>query len=161
MGEISSIIHKFEDGSFLAYDRGSFDSFRVSFYKPGGTYDTSPKDTDFFYFFLSIGNNQLVWEEILTLSKSVSRKTDFEKIIIPSITSSIKESKMFYALAAAMGAEENKAGTRLGKRVKLLGCYQVLILNMKPEIAANWSRKMPGKTMDWKIIDQECKKFGF
>ena len=46
----------------------------------------------------------------------------------------------FTIIYAAMIAEENKANAILKKRIKRLGMYQVLIQNMKPEEAAQFSR---------------------
>jgi len=39
-----------------------------------------------------------------------------------------------------MIAEENKASAVLKKRIKRLGMYQVLIQNMDPNVAANYSK---------------------
>jgi hypothetical protein len=55
-----------------------------------------------------------------------------------------------------MVAEENKTNTKLGKKIKRLGVHQILIENMKPEIAANFS-----KGMKWQEISNECKIRGF
>ena len=41
-----------------------------------------------------------------------------------------------------MITEENKRNTRLGKRIKRLGMHQVLIEEIQPAIAVNFSRVM-------------------
>jgi hypothetical protein len=75
---------------------------------------------------------------------------------IPTLNNTLKEKKFFSAYAAAIIAEERRARTKLGKRVKLLGYYQVLVLGYDPQIAANWSREKK-----WWKIASECKKYGF
>ena len=56
----------------------------------------------------------------------------------------------------AMIAEENKANTKLGKKIKRLGVHQILIENITPNISANYS-----KGMKWREIEKECKERGF
>ncbi|WP_287129575.1 DUF7004 family protein [Candidatus Cyanaurora vandensis] len=55
-----------------------------------------------------------------------------------------------------MVAEENKKFTKLGKRVKHLGVYQILIEGMPAHQAANFSK---GKK--WREIATDCKNRGF
>jgi hypothetical protein len=55
-----------------------------------------------------------------------------------------------------MLAEENKANKKLGKRIKHLGVYQVLIDELPIATAANYSR---GK--NWKDLDIICQNLGF
>jgi hypothetical protein len=57
---------------------------------------------------------------------------------------------------AGMVAEENKQGTILGKRIKRLGMYQMLVNSDNPYTAANFSR---GKK--WKELDELMTKYGF
>jgi hypothetical protein len=59
-------------------------------------------------------------------------------------------------LYRGMLAEENKTRTKLGKRVKRLGMHQLLLENVTPEHAANFSK---GKT--WRHIKKECTQRGF
>ena len=55
-----------------------------------------------------------------------------------------------------MLAEENKAFTRLGKRIKRLGMHKLLIENETVADAANFMRGM-----GWRQIDAMCKERGF
>lgn len=55
-----------------------------------------------------------------------------------------------------MVAEENKLGTKLGKRIKRLGIHQVLYDRYSPAAAASFSRGLP-----WTRINNECKLRGF
>ena len=56
----------------------------------------------------------------------------------------------------AMIAEERKQYTRLGKRIKRLGIYKLLIEKSNIYEAANFMRGM-----NWKDIDELCKNRGF
>lgn len=59
-------------------------------------------------------------------------------------------------LYMAMIAEERKKFSRLGKRIKRLGIYKLLIENKDVDEAANFMRGMK-----WCEIDNICKKHGF
>lgn len=62
----------------------------------------------------------------------------------------------FFELYTTMFAEEMKANTRLGKRIKRLAVHQLLILGKKVEDVACYSRGMT-----WEQIDAECARHGF
>jgi len=68
-------------------------------------------------------------EKISLLSKNYGRSASQADII-------------FSILYMVMIAEERKAGTRLGKRIKRLGIYRLLIENMPVHKAANFMRGM-------------------
>ena len=150
------VLKMFKDNTLLLYDRGSFDEFRVSFYDNKLRYRSSPNDAQFFTFFLKMGDNEKVWRMIVDLASQIDKHTEFQNIILPTLSGSLEEEKVFSALAVAMMAEERKAKTRLGKRVKLLGCHQALMQGISPRAAAKWSRGKP-----WKEIADECTKWGF
>jgi hypothetical protein len=63
---------------------------------------------------------------------------------------------IFTILYTTMIAEENRQGTRLGKRIKRLGVTQVLLENTSPCDAACYSRGMR-----WYDIAAQCRKRGF
>ena len=81
---------------------------------------------------------------------------DIEKISQNYGSDSTEFEILFTVLYAAMVAEQNKAYTKLGKRVKRLGMHQVLLENVLPSIAANYSK---GKK--WRDLDSEMKLRGF
>src|ERR1051325_7327728 len=120
------ILKMFKDNMLLAYDRGSFDEFRVSFYDNKLKYRSSPNDAQFFTFFKTLASAEAVWQNIVGLASQIDKHTEFSNILLPNINGALEEEKVFSALAAAMMAEERKAKSKLGKRVKLLGCHQVL-----------------------------------
>ena len=63
---------------------------------------------------------------------------------------------IFSILYMAMIAEEQKKNTRLGKRIKRLGIYALLIENKTISEAANFMRGM-----GWREIDYLCRQRGF
>jgi hypothetical protein len=63
---------------------------------------------------------------------------------------------LYSIIYAGMIAEENKEGTKLGKRIKRLGMYQTLVEKIDPLVAANFSRNMK-----WQEIDEHCRQRGF
>ena len=63
---------------------------------------------------------------------------------------------IFSILYMAMIAEERKAGTRLGKRIKRLGIHKLLIENIPVREAANFMRGM-----GWRDIARLCEERGF
>ena len=71
-------------------------------------------------------------------------------------TQALEFSKIFSILYMGMLAEENKAHTRLGKRIKRLGMHKLLIENESVDTAANFMRKMK-----WYEIDSLCRSRGF
>jgi len=144
----------FSDGSFLAYTTGNFDNYRVTFFSADGTYVFSPRDTYFFDELLGFGANQSVWNSIVKVAEQINRSTNFEDVDFPVEIESLQAKKVISAIVAAMIAEERKANTKLGKRIKLLGIHQILIQGIEPKIAASWSRDKK-----WRIIDAECRKF--
>ncbi|MBK1442200.1 hypothetical protein JHJ32_19545 [Parapedobacter sp. ISTM3] len=62
----------------------------------------------------------------------------------------------FTVLYYGMIAEENKRNTKLGKRIKRLGIYQLFYEGLDPAIAADFSK---GKT--WKQLDKLMLAYGF
>jgi len=58
---------------------------------------------------------------------------------------------------AGMVAEQNKAYAVLGKRMKRLGVYQVLMLGMAPNEAANFSKGKKAR----QVLAPLCHSYGF
>jgi len=157
--EIKSLIIAFNDKTYLCYTRGAFDSWRVTFLDSEGKQTSSPKDTAFFDYFISLtqyGNTrERIFKEIKSLSRHISHNSPTELeylrdevLMVGELLSIPKEEilkfeKATMSLLAAMLSEEKKAFTKLGKKLKLLGLHQVLIGGMEPKVAANWSRGKP------------------
>jgi hypothetical protein len=149
-------LYDFQDGSYLAFDQGNFDNFRVSFYTREDKYINSPTDVELLTFLKSLNDDELTWKRVTFLAKYIHEKTNITELNFLERITNLQEQKYYYYLAAAMIAEERKDFAILKKRVKLLGIHQVIIQDMQPREAANWSK---GKR--WRDIEKECIKHGF
>ena len=126
---------------------------------------TPPRDVDYFlalkqfaykygkekiyddYVIIYNKTNKTVQEEVLTFITCLSSFYTDDKLEID---------KIFSILYMAMISEENKKYTRLGKRIKRLGIYSLLIEGKSIEESANF---MKGK--NWREIDSMCVERGF
>ena len=158
------MIKKFNDGSYLEYDRGSFDDWCVYLTKTDGT-RKPPRDTDYFQQLKELSNTygkNRVYEDYVKVyeltGKSVEDNVlnEISKISNNYGEDSLEVDIIFSILYMAMIAEENKAFTRLGKRIKRLGIYKLLIENNSVQQSANFMRGM-----GWREISDLCNERGF
>lgn len=158
------LIKSFPDGSYLEYDRGSFDDWCVYMVEPDGS-RRPPLDRDYFsdikelsrtytedalysaYVFVYDHTGKTVDENGLNAAEQASMNFG---------TDQLKIHKIFTILYMAMIAEENKKFTRLGKRIKRLGIYKLLFEGASVYEAANFMRGM-----GWRDIDALCRERGF
>ena len=124
-----------------------------------------PRDLDYFQQLRDLadkyGRNR-VYTSFVTVYELT--KKDVEGFVLEYITQLAKfygedalmADILFSTLYLAMIAEENKAYTRLGKRIKRLGVYKLLLEDCDPSTAANFMRDM-----DWTEIDSRCRAHGF
>jgi hypothetical protein len=124
----------------MVYDNGAFDAYRVSFYE-GTRRLYSPTDEQLFSELLSLGDTYDTMAVIHNNAEQINKNVDWSFVEVATVHGGLAEEKLFSALTAMMLAEEHKEGSKLGKLIKLVGCYQVLVENRLPHIAANWSRK--------------------
>ncbi|RHJ78127.1 hypothetical protein [Parabacteroides sp. AM08-6] len=161
---MGKIITTFSDGSKLEYDKGAFDEWCVYLTRPNVT-RYAPKDFQYFQRLANYGAkygfdilyNDYV--EIYNLTTKEIEETVLEKI--KEITNKYGEDALnvaidFTIIYMGMIAEENKKGTKLGKRIKRLGIYQVLKEQMHYNKAANFSK---GKK--WRELNDICLSKGF
>lgn len=158
------LLKTFSNGSTLCYDTGRFDDLCV--YLAGPTVPRhAPKDVGYFTTLLELGaahGRHKVYADFVRVYESTGRAVD-QKVfaVITEVAGSyandaLNADVVLSILHAAMVAEENKANTRLGKRVKRLGVHLVLIEGVSPAQASNFSRGMK-----WTAIDAECRRRGF
>ena len=158
-------IKTFSDGSYLEYSAGAFDEWCVYMVNPAKRFRRPPRDVDYFGFLsreASTFGARKIYDDFVEiynltsneLSQDVLAKID--DIALAYGTSSLEFSKIFTILYMGMIAEEKKAGTRLGKRIKRLGVYKLLIEGQSVDDSANFMRGMR-----WRDIDQLCKERGF
>lgn len=158
------IVRDFKDGSFLEYDKGAFDDWCVYLTRPS-VVRYAPKDYQYFKrlteYGAKYGNNQLYDDFIQFYNLTTKSLDDSVFELIDRLSEKYGDESIdiaidFSIIYMGMVAEENKAYTKLGKKVKRLGVHQVLIDGLPYHIAANFSR---GKK--WRDLDHECKLRGF
>lgn len=160
----SHIVKTFDDGSFVKYTRGNFDDWCVML--RNSNYERiCPKDIDYFSFLKKwakhFGEEQ-IYNDFVTIYNHTNNTID-ERVLslITSLSKfygnqATKFDKVFTIIYMGMVAEENKDNTHLGKRVKRLGMYKLLMQNKNAKVS---SCCMCGK--NWKEIDKMCCAYGF
>lgn len=158
-------IREFNDGSVLEYNRGSFDEWCVFLTRPGQI-AKPPRDIDYFNQIVDYGRhygNDKVYTDYCKIYDVTEKSIDSGVFkLIDDIASgydnehSLEVAIVFSVLYMAMIAEERKANTKLGKRIKRLGIHAILKEKMDIYRAANFM-----KGMKWRDIDQLCKVRGF
>ena len=157
-----TLITTFPDGSQLIFDTGQFDDWCV--YIVDNNRRVPPRDIEYFTRLNELKNihGDKVYKDFVEIYEKTNAQIKAEVLkkirdISQSYnTDALEMEKLFSILYAGMVAEENKKNTKLKKRIKRLGLHQVLIDNLKPYEAANFSR---GKK--WQEIAKECEKRGF
>ena len=159
------IIKKFNDGSFLEYNRGGFDGWCVYYTNIEGI-RKAPKDTDYFndlyQFSLKYGVDKLYHDYVKIYDRTERNINEDVLIYITQIANEYDEQDilevdiMFSILYMAMISEENKEYSKLGKRIKRLGVYSLLKENKTIEESATFM-----KGMRWRDIDKICIERGF
>lgn len=157
-------IKDFPDGTFLEYDRGQFDDWCVYMSQPNGT-RKPPLDKDYFAqlqeYAAQYGVDRIYQDYVCVynlVGKAVN-KADLDEIT--NVASyygddALEVDKIFSILYMAMIAEERKAFTKLGKRIKRLGVHKLLIEGDTVQQSANFMRGM-----GWREIDALCRERGF
>lgn len=141
-------LKQWPDGFEMVYQTGKFDDWQVSFWKDGKK--SNPTDVMMLEYLFNYDPEE-VWSAICTIGYQCYN--EFKDIVIPEINGTPQENRFFSYLAAAMVAEEKKENALLGKKVKLIGIYQVLFERMTVNEAANWSK---GK--QWFFLEDYWKK---
>lgn len=161
---MGQIIKTFSDGSFLEYDRGGFDDWCVYLTNASGS-RRPPRDTDYFTQLKDLagqfGTDKVYGDyvKVYNLTGRQVNRDSLERITMLSKEykkSAIQVDIIFSILYMAMIAEERKAGTRLGKRIKRLGIHKLLIEDRPVDEAANFMRGM-----GWRDIACLCEERGF
>lgn len=161
---MGQLIKRFENGAFLEYDRGSFDDWCVYLTQPNGS-RKPPRDTDYFsalkskavkYGIQKIYNDYIQVYELTSNEVEANSLRKISEISLGYGQDALQIDIIFSILYMAMIAEEQKKNTRLGKRIKRLGIYALLIENKTAFEAANFMRGM-----GWREIDYLCRQRGF
>lgn len=156
-------IHEFE-GILIEFDNGKFDEWCVYVKKPTEA-RLAPTDEQYFRILFELGaiyGANVIYQDFVEIFNMTSKEVD--GIVLNKIHElsqkygehSTEIKIWFTVLYAGMIAEENKAFTRLGKRIKRLGMHQAMHGLLSPEQAAKYSW---GKS--WRDLDTVMKNFGF
>ncbi len=153
-----------KNDKYLTFSRGKFDDWCVYEIDSEGV-RKPPLDIEYFneieeltQFF----SPDEIYDDFIELynetTKSFDEKViiDIEKIVEHYNSYADDMFRIFCILYMGMIAEENKRYTKLGKRIKRLGMYNLLIKRFEPEYCANFM-----KGMGWKDIDKICEEGGF
>lgn len=152
------------DGNYLCYDRGQFDDWCVYKVDENGLSE-APKDIDYFndlYEYAKIFDNDKIYNDFVIIYDMTTNI--FESNVVEEIRNLSNEYgrfsdeifRIFSTLYMVMISEQNKKNTRLGKRIKRLGVYFLLVKEEKPEYCANFMRGKP-----WQELDKLCLEGGF
>jgi hypothetical protein len=161
---MTKLVAKLSDGSYIEFDTGKFDNWCV-YLKRQNQIKYAPKDVEYFSILKKLAlkyGNQKIYTDFVRIYEATTKNIDNKVVeLINEIASDYGQDKnemdiWLTVLYAGMVAEENKEFAILKKRIKRLGVYQVLIENLSPEYAANFSR---GKK--WDELDKICRERGF
>ena len=156
---MGQIIKRFNDNLCLEIDRGSFDDNCVYVVKDGKR--TPPRDVDYFQEMRNYGEkygNARIYGDFVKIYDLVTNEWKEEHLLYVTNVSSTygadsqELDMLFTILYMGMIAEERKANTRLGKRIKRLGVHMLLLEGREVDDAANCMRGM-----NWREIDALCK----
>ncbi|MCF6357429.1 MAG: hypothetical protein L3J54_06430 [Draconibacterium sp.] len=161
---MSQKINSFSGGGYIEFDTGNFDDWCVFVTKPDGE-RFAPTDVHYFSRMQKLGSkygSQKIYDDFVVIFNRTSKNTD--PLVFKLISTLCEYYKndsreieiWFNVLYAGMIAEENKQFAILKKRIKRLGMHQILIDNLEPEFAANFSK---GKK--WRDLDKLMKSKGF
>lgn len=161
---MAEIIKDFSDGSFLEYDKGKFDVWCVYLTRPNKD-RKPPRDTGYFNQLIELSQKwgeKKVYSDYVRIYNRTSKTVDNDVLQYISEISkeyaedALKVDIIFSVLYMAMIAEERKEHTKLGKRIKHLGIYSLLIEHADVYRAANFMRGM-----GWREIAALCQERGF
>ena len=158
------VVKRFSDGSFLEFAQGNFDKWCVYVTTPNGL-RRPPLDRNYFSFLQQLGaafGPRRVYDDFVRVYDRTGKTVDSDVFsLIASIAAEYPEytlrvEQVLSILYLTMIAEENKAYTRLGKRIKRLGIHCLLLEDLPVEQAADFTRGM-----NWRSIADMCQQRGF
>jgi hypothetical protein len=159
-----TVLRKFSDNKSLCYGKGAFDTWCVYLEGYDGAYK-AVRDIEYFSVLKKLGKKHgpyILYQDFVNLYESTGKSIDrnvWYNIVRMSGKygeDSVSVDKVFSVLYAGMVAEENKEGTRLGKRIKRLGVHMLLCEDRESDFAANYSRNR-----GWREISDMCSMRGF
>ena len=162
---MAKLIKKLFDNKKVIFDSGKFDDWCVYVVESNGS-KKAPYDETYFSELKDISQHysgNKVYADFVKIYDLATKSIDDN--VIKQINQIVdtynvehqkKIEQWFTVIYAGMIAEENKQYAILKKRIKRLGMYQVLVLNMPAREAAKFSY---GKK--WTELDAIMKPYGF
>lgn len=161
---MGQIIKRFLNGSYLEYDNGKFDDWCVYLTQPNGSHKP-PQDIDCFFALKRLAirySAERVYEDYIQVYELTGNQVDSQVLDRISLVAkkydsdSLEVDILFSVLYLTMISEEQKRYTRLGKRIKRLGIYVLLMEDQSVQESADFMRGM-----NWREIDTLCRERGF
>ena len=162
---MARLIKNLQNDRKVIFDSGKFDEWCVYVVEANGS-KKAPFDETYFNDLYDISckyPQNKVYNDFVEIYDNTTKDVDDSVLLqIDEIVSAYNpEDKTIIeqwltVIYAGMIAEENKDRAILKKRIKRLGMYQVLVLNVPANEAARFSYRRP-----WRELDTIMKGFGF
>lgn len=161
---MATTIRRYSDGTSVEFDRGRFDDYCVFIREIDGT-RKAPLDVEYFETLLQFSSKfgvEKVYADFILIYEITQLKVTSETLhLIESLASDYELERVLFArtltvIHMGMIAENNKANTKLGKRIKRLGVHRLLNEGLTSTAAANFMRGL-----GWREIDKMCIERGF
>lgn len=162
---MTKLVKQLQNNRSIVFDKGKFDDWCVYVVESNGN-KKAPFDETYFSDLYNISHHysqHKVYNDFVMIYERTTKSINPSVInLIDKIVSTYKQQdkimveQWLTVIYAGMVAEENKEGAILKKRIKRLGMYQVLVLNMSAKYAAQFSN---GKK--WRELDAIMKPLGF
>ena len=153
----------FEDGAKIEFANGRFDKWCVYYTNKDGE-RFPPHDIDYFEGLLTLAEDcgiNTVYEDFVEVFCIVDKdfkveSQEFIRQLSIKYSDKLFAEKIFCIFYMTMIAEENKAFSILGKRIKRLGVHRLLFEGLSLEEATTFMKGKP-----WRELDAMCKERGF
>src|SRR5436190_17318407 len=145
---MATLIKNIRQRNLVEFDKGAFDGWCV-YLTRHDQLRYAPKDVEYFTILKELGNrhgHKKIYDDFVKFYIPTNKNVDVQTLdLITQITDDYNDEAeemdiWFTVIYAAMIAEENKANGVLKKRIKRLDMYQLLIENMEPAYAADFSK---------------------
>jgi len=162
---MATLIKELKNSRSIIFDKGRFDNWCV-FIVESNKSKLAPLDVNYFKELVFISKSYekaRIYNDFIAIYELTTSLVDeyvlklIEKLSATYLPAhQFKMEQWLTVLYAGMIAEENKEKAILKKRIKRLGMYQILCLDMPPEDAAKFSI---GKK--WQELNEMMKAYGF
>jgi len=157
-------VRHYSDGTSVEFDSGKFDDYCVYVRKPDGSRH-APLDTEYFETLVSFSVQfgiEKVYADFVSIYEATHKDVTKASLdCIEKIAYSYEPDRVLFArtltiIHMGMVAEQNKANTKLGKRIKRLGIHRLLLEELPVSDSAHFMRGLK-----WQEIDKMCTERGF